>query len=110
MKKFVGIGLVVILVIPSPAWSKLGGSDVKYRPSRAGAVIFSHDLHAAKSVKCSECHYLLYPTVGHKSKATMADMKKGQSCGACHNGQRTFDVRDTDRCTKCHIEKAGFEE
>ncbi len=102
MRKFVGLGLVAMLIVPSVAWSKIGGGDIKFRPAGADTVVFSHDLHIARSVKCNECHYKIYSTVGHKGKMTMADMQKGQSCGACHNGQRSFDVKDKSNCTKCH--------
>jgi c(7)-type cytochrome triheme protein len=35
-----------------------------------------------------------------KSKhATMKQMEKGKSCGACHDGKRAFALDD---CTKCH--------
>jgi c(7)-type cytochrome triheme protein len=29
----------------------------------------------------------------------MAEMEKGKSCGACHNGKQAFSV---DKCSKCH--------
>ncbi|HUL00242.1 MAG TPA: c(7)-type cytochrome triheme domain-containing protein [Nitrospirota bacterium] len=35
-------------------------------------------------------------------KVTMQEMDKGQSCGACHNGQKAFDVKDKNNCKKCH--------
>ncbi|HZV81335.1 MAG TPA: c(7)-type cytochrome triheme domain-containing protein, partial [Geobacteraceae bacterium] len=33
-------------------------------------------------------------------KATMGDMDKGKSCGACHNGKDAF--KSSDDCVKCH--------
>jgi c(7)-type cytochrome triheme protein len=30
----------------------------------------------------------------------MADMQKGFSCGACHNGTRAFSVKAN--CSRCH--------
>jgi c(7)-type cytochrome triheme protein len=102
MIKLFGLGLVVMLFVPSSAWSKIGGNDVKFRPSGADTVVFSHNIHTARAVKCNECHYKVYSTVGHKGKLTMADMQKNQSCGVCHNGQRTFDVKDRNNCSKCH--------
>jgi c(7)-type cytochrome triheme protein len=32
--------------------------------------------------------------------ATMDDMEIGQSCGACHNGEKAFGV---ENCDPCHI-------
>ena len=65
-------------------------------------MVFSHSKHLAKkgqrgtpAFSCAGCH------TGNKSKKhyTMDDMYKGQSCGACHNGERSFGVDD---CTLCH--------
>jgi c(7)-type cytochrome triheme protein len=102
MKKLIGLGLFVAVLVPSMAWSTVGGGDVTFRPPGADMVVFSHDLHVGKaSLKCNDCHYKLFSIVGkNKKKATMADMEKGQSCGACHNGTRAFEVKKN--CTKCH--------
>ena len=42
----------------------------------------------------------LYITKEKHKKVTMAQMQKGQSCGACHNGKRAFDVKGN--CDNCH--------
>jgi c(7)-type cytochrome triheme protein len=101
MKKLIGLGLFVALLAPSLVWSKVGGGDVTYRPPGADMVVFSHDLHVGKaSLKCNDCHFKLFPIEGKGKKATMADMERGQSCGACHNGTRAFEVKKN--CTSCH--------
>ena len=76
--------------------------DISYDTKDAGKVIFSHKKHLAKksprgnpAFSCATCH------TANKSKKryTMADMYKGQSCGACHNGKQAFDAHE---CSKCH--------
>ncbi len=76
--------------------------DITYNTKDAGTVVFSHNRHLAKksahgtpTFSCASCH------TGNKSKKhyTMADMYKGQSCGACHNGKQAFDAHE---CSKCH--------
>jgi c(7)-type cytochrome triheme protein len=101
MKKLLGLGLAALLFVPSVGWSLVGGGNVVFRPAGSDNVIYSHDDHVIKAgLRCSECHYKLYTTVGHRKKATMDDMEKGQSCGVCHNGQRAFAVKGN--CAKCH--------
>jgi c(7)-type cytochrome triheme protein len=76
--------------------------NVTYSTKDAGTVIFSHSKHLAKksprgtpAFSCSVCHE------GNKTKKryTMADMYKGKSCGACHNGKQAFDAHE---CSRCH--------
>ncbi|MFA5073143.1 MAG: cytochrome c3 family protein [Nitrospirota bacterium] len=101
MRNLIGLGLILMLIVPAVAWGKIGGSDVTYRPKGADAVLFSHDSHVVKSkTRCSACHYKLYTTSGRSRTFTMADMEKGQSCGACHNGQKGFPIKGN--CKKCH--------
>lgn len=71
--------------------------------SGAQNVLFSHDVHAGRSrVGCKECHYAIYTTRVNHRTATMDEMKKGKSCGACHNGTRAFNVTDAQQCSRCH--------
>ena len=100
MKKLIGLGVVLMLLIPSVGWSKIGGGDVTFRSPGAEAVVFSHDFHIGKGLKCNDCHYKLFGTAGHMKRSTMDDMAKGRSCGACHNGQTAFAPKG--KCAKCH--------
>ena len=103
MRTIVGLALVVSLFVPTVAWCKIGGGEVSYRPAGANPVVYSHDAHVTKAgLKCSECHYKLYTIAGHRKKFAMDEMAQGKSCGACHNGKRTFDVTSKDNCKKCH--------
>lgn len=102
MKKLLGLGLIIALFVPVIAWSKIGGENVTFHPSGADPVIYQHDAHVVKAgLKCSDCHYKLYSTMGSKKKTTMPEMEKGQSCGACHNGTKAFAVTK-ENCKKCH--------
>ncbi len=72
--------------------------EIEFTVKDAGNVKFSHDAHTAM-YPCGECHDKLYlPSAGNK-RVSMADMEKGKSCGACHNGT-AFTVKEN--CDKCH--------
>ncbi len=67
--------------------------------TEAGEANFSHDFHLGM-YKCADCHTKIFPYKAGALKATMGDMDKGKSCGACHNGKDAF--KSSDDCTKCH--------
>lgn len=104
MKKLIGLGLVVAALVPSLVWGKIGGGDIVFHPSGAANVLYSHDIHVGKlGLKCGNCHNSIYMMSTKTNKKTpMADMQKGESCGACHNGKKAFDVKQS--CTQCHKE------
>ncbi len=63
-----------------------------------GNVNFLHKPHTDK-FPCGECHNkLFFP--GRNPHATMAEMEKGKSCGACHRGKKAFALRE---CSRCHL-------
>lgn len=100
MNRFLFGLAVLVLLIATTAWGAVGGGDITFSPPRANEVIYSHDFHVTKAgLKCTECHYKIFNTQSKKA-ATMADMEKGFSCGACHNGARAFSVKEN--CIKCH--------
>ena len=68
-------------------------------PKPAGEATFSHDFHL-QSYKCADCHTKIFPYRVGATKATMAEMDKGKSCGACHGKGK--DAFSTDDCIKCH--------
>jgi c(7)-type cytochrome triheme protein len=71
--------------------------ELTYQVRETGPVRFSHRSHLAM-YQCGECHVKLY-TAGPNKRVGMTQMKKGQSCGACHDGKTAFAVGD---CTRCH--------
>ncbi len=73
--------------------------DVEYQVKGLGSTVFSHAKHIAKNGgNCKACHFSKATTKG--TGVTMAQMEKGQKCGACHNGKPTFAV--TANCERCH--------
>jgi len=75
--------------------------EIVYQVKATGATHFSHKKHVALNSNCNTCHPSLF-AAGPNKRATMADMEKGKSCGACHNGRKAFGV---DKCTTCHPTK-----
>jgi c(7)-type cytochrome triheme protein len=66
-----------------------------------GKVVFNHNRHfEQEGIKnnCKTCHNVIF-NLRKESRYTMADMEKGKSCGACHNGKRAFGLKD---CIQCH--------
>jgi c(7)-type cytochrome triheme protein len=71
-----------------------------------GAVIFSHQQHLAKGVKCSSCHMRDFKlTRGASGPITLDAKLEGKFCGACHDGKTVMGggvVFPIDACDKCH--------
>ena len=75
-----------------------------------GTVTFSHEQHKAKGAdKCTACHTKVFKMKkGTTGDFTMAKMKDGQLCGACHNGKTdvggkvVYTTDDKANCEKCH--------
>ena len=75
--------------------------DVVFSGRSYGKVKFNHNSHNNhKSIRnnCKSCHNAVF-NIRKKATHTMADMKKGGSCGFCHNGKKAFDI---GRCNECH--------
>jgi c(7)-type cytochrome triheme protein len=74
--------------------------SITYRVKGATDVEFSHSSHLkALSGKCKSCHNGKVIT-GKEGRVTMAQMEKGITCGACHNGSKAFTV--AGNCGNCH--------
>ena len=58
--------------------------------------IFPHSAHT-EWLGCKNCHMTLYPY--KRNPATMKEMRKGSSCGACH-GKVAFSLK---KCKRCHL-------
>lgn len=70
---------------------------VVFRSGKTGRVTFGHRRHARRT-PCTTCHAKLY-VAGGNTRVGMARMKRGRSCGACHDGRTAFAV---GRCVGCH--------
>jgi c(7)-type cytochrome triheme protein len=92
---------VLFVIFCSVVAAKTGGGDITFKEDKTGQVIFSHDAHVKDAgLKCTDCHDRLYVTREKSKRVTMAQIQKGKSCGACHNGKKAFDVKSD--CGNCH--------
>jgi len=71
--------------------------EITYNIKSTGTVQFSHNKHL-KQMQCNACHSKLYATGPNKRGVSMAEMEKGKSCGACHNGSKAFSIAKCDAC------------
>ncbi len=104
MKKTVLASVVICLCsVLQVAAQGVGGGDLTFKPKGAGNVVFSHQVHVnSKGLKCTGCHYAVFQMSKGSYKMNMDKITKGDFCGKCHNGQKSFDVKDTKNCTRCH--------
>ena len=77
------------------------GKTVEF-DSPMGKVVFDGKTHASKGLKCNACHTKIFKMKKGADKITMAAMKEGKFCGACHNGEKAFKANDPADCKKCH--------
>ncbi len=71
--------------------------DVVYKVKETGPLSFRHSTHVIRQ-QCGVCHNSIYKTSGNP-RVSMAEMEKGNSCGSCHNGKKSFSLAS---CTTCH--------
>jgi len=92
------------LLVPAAAFAeKVGGGDITFTPKNASPVVFSHEKHVSdKGLKCTGCHYAIFQMQQGSYKMDMSKLNKGDFCGKCHNGQKSFDLKDQKNCNRCH--------
>ncbi|GAM11595.1 class III cytochrome C family protein [Geobacter sp. OR-1] len=74
--------------------------NIPFKMKKATEVVFSHSIHIDKTKgKCKSCHNGKIIT-GKDKNVSMAEMEKGRTCGACHNGKGAFTV--AGNCNRCH--------
>lgn len=94
--------LAIVGFLWGPVLAQTKPPDLTFEDGATGKVVFSHEKHTA-TLKCTDCHTKIFKmTKGQRSKMTMAEMKQGKACGACHNGTKAFGVTAPDTCAKCH--------
>jgi c(7)-type cytochrome triheme protein len=71
--------------------------EITFKVKETGPVHFSHTAHL-KNMQCNACHTKLYATSHSKKQVSMAEMEKGKSCGACHDGTKAFSIEQCDAC------------
>jgi c(7)-type cytochrome triheme protein len=102
MKKVLAV-IFLVLCVAASGFSRVGGGDVLFSLKKAGNATFSHENHVAGAdLSCTACHPSPYVTSKKHGHTTMADMQKGKSCGACHNGKEAFSVKVKADCNRCH--------
>jgi c(7)-type cytochrome triheme protein len=97
------------LAVTAAAQSKMPKLPAPYTFAQTGdspgTVTFSHASHVDEAApSCTSCHPKAFSILKAGATAdgkpiTHAAMDKGASCGACHNGQKSFGFDD---CTLCH--------
>lgn len=93
--------LCLALLLPATAVQAITIKNITYTTKNAGTVVFDHGFHlkqASINNNCKACHSEIFD-MKNRSHATMAEMEKGKSCGACHNGKKAFNVQE---CVRCH--------
>jgi c(7)-type cytochrome triheme protein len=105
MKRIIAVALLSFcLMAPGSSFAeKVGGGNITFTPKNASPVVFSHDKHVTeKGLKCTGCHYAIFQMAQGSYKMDMSKINKGDFCGKCHNGQKSFDVKDQKNCVRCH--------
>jgi c(7)-type cytochrome triheme protein len=104
MKRLIVTGVVIAFLSISvgAGAQKIGGGDLTFAPKNALPVVFSHEKHVGKGLKCTGCHYQIFEMAKGSYKMDMAKITKGDFCGKCHNGQKAFDVKEQKNCIRCH--------
>ena len=105
----VAVIAALALVTSAAAQSKMprlpGPYAFKQTGDSPGKVTFNHASHVDESApSCTSCHprafsILKAGTAADGKSITHAAMEQGQSCGACHNGKKSFGFDD---CSLCH--------
>jgi c(7)-type cytochrome triheme protein len=86
-----------------------GPADLVFPKSEdsPGVVTFRHSTHVdTTSPNCTACHTsqfkMLKINLQTPPNATRWDMHNEQRCGACHNGEKAFSLKEADNCATCH--------
>jgi c(7)-type cytochrome triheme protein len=98
------IAFAAMLLTATAAAARIGGGELTFEVPKEGNVIFSHESHVASAgLTCTQCHDAFFVTKERHSKASMKEMRKGKSCGGCHDGKRAFAVKEN--CKDCHAKE-----
>ncbi len=91
-----------LFLIFQSAASAVTVRDVVITTKGLGSVVFSHGNHINKkglANNCRACHDTIFD-LKRKKHFSMAEMEKGKSCGACHEGKKAFSLKE---CARCHL-------
>ncbi len=69
--------------------------DKKYQPA-----FFPHWIHEVR-FRCYVCHPAIFVMERGANEMSKEAMRKGESCGKCHNGRVAFEI-GLQTCSRCH--------
>ena len=101
----------IVLVVLSAAIALAGTAalaqmkppaDYTFKDGDTGQVVFSHQKHVDKNMKCTDCHTKIFKMAKPTGPLKMADMNAGKECGTCHDGKKAFATNSQADCAKCH--------
>ena len=96
--------VMAALVVGAGIAAAAPGDIVFERADGVGAgfepATFPHWIHRAR-YRCYVCHPAIFEMKAGANAVTMASMKKGEHCGACHDGRTAFNV-EFPTCARCH--------
>jgi c(7)-type cytochrome triheme protein len=106
----IAVGSWGLAVVPLTAQVKIP-PDFSYEKGKdsPGTATFSHEKHKEKNEKCTACHTKVFKMKkGTSGTITMAAVKEGKFCGACHDGKTeiggkvVFAATEKANCEQCH--------
>jgi len=84
-----------------------GAGEIAIKTEDVGTIAFSHELHTSM-FSCLDCHPTIFKAQAGANQVGMQAMEKGQSCGACHDGDNAFGVKGD--CATCHAGDIEYKE
>ena len=104
------VALCALVILAGNASAVGPGKTLTWAGGSKGAVMFDGNYHAEKGHGCKDCHHGLFSMKFGTAKITMAALKQGQYCGACHNGNLAFSTDDQQKCFVCHKGKKKLQD
>ncbi len=84
-------------------WAVKG--DIPFRRESGEAepppAVFPHWKHRTR-FKCATCHPALFEMKRGAAQITMDAIRRGEQCGACHNGRTAWEA-GFETCVRCHV-------
>ena len=96
------VGFLGAVVAQKAMAQAKGPADFTFNDGAQGKVVYSHQFHVSKGLKCTDCHTKIFKMAKPTAPMKMADFNAGKECGACHDGTKAFSTKDAANCTKCH--------
>jgi len=105
--RVVGATGLMALLVAGAALAAEGDVTFKRRggggPGGTPPAVFPHWFHRIR-FKCYACHPALFEMKAGANPITMAAIREGKFCGACHDGTTAWAVT-FENCSRCHAAK-----